>query len=81
MKDFISEPCKVEDFINRDFNLQHTLSEWVLVFWIAFGVFAITNMVYIFFGSGEVQPWNIQPEKTFQSGDNNINTKDESIRL
>ncbi|GLG96910.1 hypothetical protein R5R35_000893 [Gryllus longicercus] len=35
-----------------------TLQEWRLVFWIAFGVFMGTNLVYVFTASGEVQPWN-----------------------
>lgn len=37
---------------------QRTLTEWRTVFWIAFGVFNITNLVYIIFASGEPQPWN-----------------------
>jgi ACS family sodium-dependent inorganic phosphate cotransporter len=32
--------------------------EWRIVFWIAFGVFMVTNAVYIIWASGEVQPWN-----------------------
>ena len=28
------------------------------MFWIAFGVFALTNLIYVCLGSGEVQPWN-----------------------
>ncbi|XP_063916931.1 sialin-like isoform X1 [Zophobas morio] len=36
----------------------HTLLEWRTVFWIAFGVFALTNLIYVCLGSGEVQPWN-----------------------
>lgn len=35
-----------------------SLSEWRIVFWIAFGVFNITNIVYIIWASGEIQPWN-----------------------
>lgn len=35
-----------------------TLLEWRLVFWISFSVIILTNIVYIIFGSGEVQPWN-----------------------
>jgi ACS family sodium-dependent inorganic phosphate cotransporter len=34
------------------------LIEWRTVFWIAFGVFNVTNLVYILGASGEVQPWN-----------------------
>ncbi|XP_022184753.1 putative inorganic phosphate cotransporter isoform X3 [Nilaparvata lugens] len=35
-----------------------TLLEWRLVFWIAVIVLVATNLVYLFTGSGEVQPWN-----------------------
>lgn len=28
------------------------------MFWIAFVVFNVTNIVYIIWASGEVQPWN-----------------------
>lgn len=29
-----------------------------MVFWIALGVFVITNIIYVIFGSGEEQWWN-----------------------
>ncbi|XP_015588670.1 putative inorganic phosphate cotransporter isoform X2 [Cephus cinctus] len=35
-----------------------TVSEWRLVFWIVLGVFIITNIVFILYASGDVQPWN-----------------------
>ncbi|XP_032684299.1 putative inorganic phosphate cotransporter [Odontomachus brunneus] len=35
-----------------------TLSQWQLVFWIVFGVFVVTNLIFILFASGEVQYWN-----------------------
>lgn len=35
-----------------------TLTQWRLVFWIAFAVFNVTNLVYIIWASGEIQPWN-----------------------
>nr|XP_015838377.1 PREDICTED: sialin isoform X2 [Tribolium castaneum] len=31
---------------------------WMFVFWIDLGVLAVTNMVFVFFGSAEEQPWN-----------------------
>ncbi|EEB15031.1 sialin, putative [Pediculus humanus corporis] len=37
---------------------QTDASEWRLVFWITLGINAITGLVFIFFGSGELQPWN-----------------------
>lgn len=35
-----------------------TIAQWRIVFWIAFAVFNVTNIVYIIWASGEVQPWN-----------------------
>lgn len=35
-----------------------TLTEWILVFWIIFAVTVVTNIVFVLFGSGEVQEWN-----------------------
>lgn len=35
-----------------------TVSEWRLVFWIIFVVFIVTNGVFLFYSSGEVQYWN-----------------------
>ncbi|XP_076263007.1 putative inorganic phosphate cotransporter [Rhynchophorus ferrugineus] len=36
----------------------HTLKQWRLVFWITFGVFAVTNLIYLTCGTGKVQKWN-----------------------
>ncbi|XP_026677603.1 putative inorganic phosphate cotransporter isoform X3 [Diaphorina citri] len=35
-----------------------TLLEWRVVFWTAFFVMLITNIIYCFMGSGEIQEWN-----------------------
>ncbi|KAL9705868.1 hypothetical protein quinque_009386 [Culex quinquefasciatus] len=35
-----------------------TVSEWRDVFWLAFWVLNATNVVFVLFGSGEIQPWN-----------------------
>ncbi|XP_050079160.1 sialin-like [Anopheles maculipalpis] len=35
-----------------------TLEEWRVVFWIAFAVLNITNVIFIMFASGDIQPWN-----------------------
>jgi hypothetical protein len=37
---------------------QSTILQWREVFWIVFGVFIVTNLLFIFMGSGELQPWN-----------------------
>lgn len=38
--------------------LQHSLEQWRTVFWIAFGVFMVTNVIYVIFGSADEQAWN-----------------------
>ncbi|KAJ8681205.1 hypothetical protein QAD02_016992 [Eretmocerus hayati] len=35
-----------------------TLTQWRLVFWIVFGVSVLTNIVFLVYGSGEVEYWN-----------------------
>lgn len=35
-----------------------TSDEWRVVFWIVLGVFLVTNLVFVLWASGEVQPWN-----------------------
>lgn len=34
------------------------MSEWQTVFWVAFAVFGVTTIMFLIWGSGEVQPWN-----------------------
>lgn len=31
---------------------------WIYVFWIHMGVLIFTNIIYVFFSSGEEQSWN-----------------------
>lgn len=57
-----------------------SLNEWRIVFWIVFGVFNVTNIVYIIWASGEVQPWNegYLPKKSEENGshfDDNLKSK------
>ncbi|KXJ75041.1 hypothetical protein RP20_CCG012388 [Aedes albopictus] len=35
-----------------------TLDEWRSVFWVAFWVLNVTNVIFILFGSGKIQNWN-----------------------
>lgn len=35
-----------------------TLTQWRLVFWIVFGFFIVTNLIFVLYASGEVQYWN-----------------------
>lgn len=34
------------------------MNEWRTVFWITFGVFVVTTIIYCIWASGELQPWN-----------------------
>jgi hypothetical protein len=34
------------------------LKQWRIVFWIAFVIFNVTNVVYIIWASAEIQPFN-----------------------
>lgn len=56
--------------------------EWRLVFWISFAVIMLTNVAYVFMGSGQVQPWNeprhISPEETMAWRDKTDAKEDES---
>ncbi|GFU00972.1 uncharacterized protein NPIL_579881 [Nephila pilipes] len=45
-----------------------TLSEWHSVFWISLGVVGSSGLVYVVFGSAEVQSWN------FPEGDTSTKT-------
>lgn len=39
-------------------SFQSTLEQWRTVFWIVFGVFIVTNCVFVIWASGEEQWWN-----------------------
>lgn len=34
------------------------MREWQIVFWITFVIMSVTNLAFIFYGSGEVQWWD-----------------------
>lgn len=53
------------------------MSEWRTVFWITFGVFNITNIIYLIWASGEVQAFNDPPG----SKDDNQNKEPEKSRF
>lgn len=50
------------------FVIQSSLREWRAVFWISFGIFIVTTVVYVLWASGEVQPWNYPPEQSIENG-------------
>ncbi|GAB0095292.1 putative inorganic phosphate cotransporter [Sergentomyia squamirostris] len=49
-----------------------SITEWRLVFWIAFIIFVVTTVVYSIWASGDVQPWNTPHllNKSVEQGDN-----------
>lgn len=38
--------------------MQEVLSQWQTMFFIAAGVYGVTNLFYVIFGTGVEQPWN-----------------------
>lgn len=52
-----------------------TLAEWTLVFWISFGVFTVTNIIYVLFASGEEQWWN-NPKKAQSEEEGSVQKSD-----
>jgi ACS family sodium-dependent inorganic phosphate cotransporter len=59
--------------------LQHTLLQWRTVFWIAFGVFLLTNLIFICFASGEVQSWNFADDDADEKGQKEMTTKNNQV--
>ncbi|CAD1468967.1 unnamed protein product [Heterotrigona itama] len=45
-------------YIVSELTPDQTLSQWRLVFWIVFAVFAVTNLIFVLYASGEVEYWN-----------------------
>ncbi|CAG2060550.1 unnamed protein product [Timema podura] len=74
------ETVAVDDDDDDDYDdydvLKSTLVQWRLVFWISVGVFLLTNFVFVFTASGEVQPWNSPSSK--QGKEENANTTTQS---
>lgn len=54
-----------------------SLYEWRIVFWIAFVIFNVTNVVYIIWASGEIQPFN-DPELLKRSKESLANSDSEA---
>lgn len=66
---FDQNDCKIKIIF------QHTKAQWQTVFWISFVIFNVTNLIYVFFASGEEQWWNNPKKNTAanaEKGDNNI---------
>lgn len=54
-----------------------SLYEWRVVFWIAFGVFNVTNIVYVIWASAEIQPFN---DPDFQRKSSLSSSSEEDMR-
>lgn len=52
------------------------IEQWRLVFWITFAVNIITLIVYLIWGSGEVQPWNNADDQEKAEGKEKGKTND-----
>lgn len=37
---------------------QRTLREWRVVFWIMFAILFLSNCIFVWYGSADIQPWN-----------------------
>lgn len=61
----------ITPYLVGEITVDHTLSQWQIVFWISFGVFILTTIIYNIWGSGEEQPWNdlsFSSPKTAEAG-------------
>ncbi|GFU90288.1 inorganic phosphate cotransporter [Trichonephila clavipes] len=46
-----------------------TLAEWHVVFWISLGIVGSSGVVYVLFGTAEVQSWNFTEDKYLVTSD------------
>lgn len=46
------------------------MEEWRDVFWLSAAILIATNLIFLQFGSGNVQPWNEIANQQYTSGDN-----------
>lgn len=61
-------------FIKKKFfSAQSTMEEWRDVFWLSAAILIATNLLFLQYGSGDVQPWN-QPNQYQNTDVNNENT-------
>ncbi|XP_044758925.1 putative inorganic phosphate cotransporter isoform X2 [Coccinella septempunctata] len=75
----------ISPYIAGSLTANHTKAEWRIVFWISFAIFNVTNLIYLFFASGEEQWWN-NPKRNAvdnaEKGENSIpmESKNEQIQ-
>lgn len=59
-----------------------SVTQWRTVFWIAFGIFNITNIIYIVWASAEIQPFNdgaVPLKNKMDSEDNSSNSENDDF--
>lgn len=44
--------------VSGSFGLQNTIAEWSYVFAVGAIAYIVPSIVFLLFGSGEIQPWN-----------------------
>lgn len=52
------------------------MEEWRDVFWLSAAILIATNLLFLQYGSGDVQPWNeqIQFQETVPNTENNVDS-------
>lgn len=56
-------------------NENQTFQQWRWVFWILVGIYLFAGVVYLIFGTGELQPWNQEASTTIEEGPENVPLK------
>lgn len=55
------------------------MEEWRDVFWLSAAILIATNLLFLQYGSGNVQPWNEKPNCQYESSDINNENNTTSI--
>lgn len=57
------------------------MEEWRDVFWLSAAILIATNLLFLQFGSGDVQPWNEIANQQYKTTDkNNENNVDSALK-
>ena len=57
------------------------MEEWRDVFWLSAAILIATNLLFLQYGSGNVQPWNEKANRQYKSNDiNNENNTDSILK-
>lgn len=58
---------------------QPTLDRWNIAFYIIVGVYIITTVIFVIFGSAELQPWAVKETQLLSSKEDNIQPQNSSV--